>query len=254
MTAPSRCRLIVESAPRDGVVNMAVDEVLLESALGDGVCTLRWYRWSEPTVSLGYFQPAISASAPHAPEGLHTLPQVRRLSGGGAILHHHEWTYSLAVAPAHPLAAHPEQLYRRVHERLIAWLQQHSLDARLRNEAFDKRGEPFLCFGRGDPNDIVVGRHKVVGSAQRRRRGAVLQHGSLLLSKSEWAPDYVGLLDLGLPAEPPLASIDELAKSIGGDLWGECDDGAYTTGEIARIGELVDSRYGSKEWTFHQRR
>ncbi|MCC7425164.1 MAG: hypothetical protein IT428_33255, partial [Planctomycetaceae bacterium] len=92
--------VIVESHPRSGAWNMAIDEALLETAVDAEQCTLRFYRWSEPTVSLGYFQKPEEAAADPLLAG---LPIVPRLSGGGAILHHHEWTYSIALPPGHPL-------------------------------------------------------------------------------------------------------------------------------------------------------
>lgn len=183
---------MVDAAAGSGVYNMAVDEVLLESALDDGRCTLRWYRWREPTVSLGFFQPAEEVG-PGA--RFDRLAKVRRLSGGGAILHHHELTYSCAIPPEHPLAKDPVQLYDAIHEAILGVLARHGVRADLRGSKLSG-AEPFLCFGRGDPRDIVIGPHKILGSAQRRRRGGVLQHGSLLLRRSPHAPEFPGLFDL----------------------------------------------------------
>ena len=78
---------------------MAVDEALLESAVSQDICTLRWYRWKEPTISLGYFQ---SNETEVQNDTWKDLPRVRRLSGGGAILHHYELTYSFAIPACHP--------------------------------------------------------------------------------------------------------------------------------------------------------
>ena len=75
-------RLIIDP-PRSGPMNMAIDEVLLESAATDGVATLRLYHWNEPTLSLGYFQAAEERERHQASTN---CPLVRRASGGGAIL------------------------------------------------------------------------------------------------------------------------------------------------------------------------
>src|SRR5262249_44894287 len=99
---------------------MAVDEVLAESAAELGQCSLRFYEWSRPTLSLGYFQP-YSAREQHRASA--ELPVVRRASGGGAIVHDRELTYSLAVAVAHPLAADSMSLYHAVHQSLIEALR-----------------------------------------------------------------------------------------------------------------------------------
>ncbi len=204
-------RVVIESEPQVGVRNMAVDEALLEAALERGECTVRWYRWREATVSLGYFQAAEAGEA--IPE-LSGLPIVRRLTGGGAILHHHEWTYSCSLPAGHPLAESPGQIYDRVHEQVVAALAEQGIRCALRGEALPDREGTFLCFGRGDPRDIVLNGHKILGSAQRRRRGAVLQHGSLLLRRSEHAPQFPGLLDLTAERRELEVAID--ARFIGG--------------------------------------
>lgn len=200
-------RLLIEPDPRTGAANMAVDEAILNSAVEPGICTLRFYRWIEPTVSLGYFQKLEEAAADPRLNG---LPVVPRLSGGGAILHHHEWTYSCAVPARHPLASAPVRLYETIHAPIVEWLRERGIPAAMRGEASADSGvgrhddslphlrmaEPFLCFGRGDPRDIVVRGMKVLGSAQRRRRGAILQHGSLLLRQSVHAPQFPGLREV----------------------------------------------------------
>lgn len=106
------CRAILESDPASGAWNMAVDEALLESALAQGMFAVRLYRWDGATLSLGYFQKPEEATGDPRLAG---LPRVRRLSGGGAILHHHEWTYSCVLPPGHPIAAVPHLLYETVH-------------------------------------------------------------------------------------------------------------------------------------------
>ncbi|HLJ10238.1 MAG TPA: hypothetical protein VKU82_03565 [Planctomycetaceae bacterium] len=186
------CRVIIEMTPSSGAWNMAADEALLESAVAGGACTLRWYRWEAATLSLGYFQsPADAAGNPRLAE----LPVVRRLSGGGAIVHHHELTYSCTIPSWHALALDPRSLYTVVHSRVIEVLRDFGFTASLRGERAPELGHEFLCFGRGDAFDVVMGPHKVLGSAQRRRKGAVLQHGSLILRTSEWAPGFPGIFD-----------------------------------------------------------
>jgi len=185
---------------------MAVDEALLESAT-DGQCALRFYRWEEPTLSLGYFQEY--ADRQRHPASEH-CPVVRRTSGGGAILHDIELTYSIAVPSSHPLAINRLKFYQTVHAALIATLAQWGIEATMfvspdRTLAEDTPSaplprpadrQPFLCFERRSPGDVLVGGVKVAGSAQRRCRGAVLQHGSVLLAQSAAAPELKGLKEL----------------------------------------------------------
>jgi len=235
-------RVIVEPAPGSGSWNMAVDEVLLEAAAADGSCTLRIYEWDAATVSLGYFQ---AVDDPSLESRFPELAKVRRLSGGGAILHHQEVTYSIAIADGHPLSVSPGVLYEEVHRRVIALLGQWGIEVRLRGEALRFEAEPFLCFSRGDARDIVLGPHKIMGSAQRRRRGAVLQHGALLLARSEFAPEFPGLAELAGFARCRREVIDGLCQALVGLLPGETVDAGLTDSEWTQAEELTRTRYAN---------
>ncbi|MFH5804268.1 biotin/lipoate A/B protein ligase family protein [Alienimonas sp. DA493] len=213
----------IEPEPRSGEANMAADAALLDAAAA-GTAGGRWYRWSEPTLSLGHFQKGTDLDEATLPD----LPRVRRLSGGGAIVHHHEWTYALAVPRGHRLAARPEQFYEAVHAELIAALAAVGVTARLRGKGAGDGPEPTLCFLRSDPRDVVTTAadgavRKIVGSAQRRRKGAVLQHGSLLVATSPHAPDAPGLRELaGLTAGQAETVVRDAAVRFGRLLVGTC--------------------------------
>lgn len=193
MTKLAECRLLLETEPHSGAWNMAADEVLLDRAATQSAATFRWYRWSEPTLSLGYFQNA--AEVDFDPRWK-DLPKVRRLTGGGAILHHHEWTYSIAVPSRHLLVKRPEELYDVVHLAIVECLRTCGYSATLRGETRPQSPEPMLCFSRCDSHDVILSGRKILGSAQRRRKGAILQHGSLLLRSSPWTPEHPGIEDL----------------------------------------------------------
>ena len=122
---PSPHRLLIDP-PGSGAWNMAVDETLLEWAAECGGCAWRFYQWSEPTLSLGYFQ-AFDAEKSCVPFSA----IVRRLTGGGAILHDRELTYSLVVPAGHALAARRETLYDAVHRSLIETLAGFGVTAAL---------------------------------------------------------------------------------------------------------------------------
>jgi lipoyl(octanoyl) transferase len=226
-------RLIIESQPNSGAWNMALDEALLDSVVHRGECTVRVYRWSEPTVSLGYFQSAddIDPQTPWA-----ALPRVRRLSGGGAILHDHEWTYSCAVPAGHPAIRTPHALYETVHRRIIDVLAECGVHAALRGDESPAAAEAFLCFARGDSRDIVYRGRKIVGSAQRRRKGAVLQHGSILMRASPLEHSLEGIADLfdGFPATDFLG--DRFGRAIATVLGDAIDESGPTAEEIAWAG------------------
>lgn len=233
-------RILIESVPCSGSWNMAVDEVLLEAAT-EGICSLRIYEWAAATVSLGYFQDAADPSLESRFPG---LTKVRRLSGGGAILHHYEVTYSITIADGHPLSISPVVLYEEVHRRIIAWLVSEGVEVRLRGAPLTFATEPFLCFSRGDMRDIVRGADKILGSAQRRRRGAVLQHGALLLVRSEHAPEFPGLRELAGWERPRSEIASGLCHALAPLLPGVLQEpGTLSPEETARAEELSRSRY-----------
>lgn len=228
--------VILEDSPRTGLENMQIDgQLLLDQAhpclkplnreWTSSPIILRFYYWNEPTLSLGSFQSIDHLGKAYDTEhhvNLSFLPWVQRKTGGGAILHDREITYSIIIpadSQAGSLASkgHSEPLYRAVHESVVEGLRQLGFQAQLSESCTCKpsglvgtdqslservaRGagnaEPFLCFHRRTPVDVVVGQHKVLGSAQRRVKSGLLQHGSLLLEKSIAFPRLLGLTDLG---------------------------------------------------------
>jgi lipoate-protein ligase A len=227
-------RQIIETASQSGAWNMAVDQILLQSAFESGIATLRWYSW-EPTVSLGYFQ---SEAELQTDKRLVNLPHVRRLSGGGTLVHDHELTYSLSLPPSQSLITRPVELYHIVHQCIAAELSRRGANAMLRGVTVKNRQEPVLCFAREDEHDLVLDGHKILGSAQRRRRGAILQHGGLLLAASSVTPELLGLQDLR-----PRIDLDQLAESLGNAILAEIaetwETGTLTTEELDRVRSMI---------------
>ena len=207
---------VLSDGARTGAVNMARDEALLTS-VGDGSSppTLRFYEWIVPTISLGYFQRYADYETQPPPAG--DLAVVRRLTGGGAILHDRELTYSLALPIDHVLVAgKPNELYELVHHALIGCLRDQGIDARRCLETDDSgptRG-PFFCFARRHKYDVLIGSDKVAGSAQRRTRGALLQHGSITVERRFDQQPAAALGDLGVNSEWLRSRLtDALAKA-----------------------------------------
>jgi|CXWL01.1.fsa_nt_gi lipoate-protein ligase A len=162
---------------------MARDEaMLIEVGNKSAPPTLRLYQWSPPTISLGYFQKYADYEALPAPAG--ELPVVRRLTGGGAILHDLELTYSIALPMGHELLKDgANRLYELAHDAVIAALGELRLATARCGESDDSgaaRG-PFFCFERRHCYDVLLGGDKIAGSAQRRTRQGILQHGSIML-------------------------------------------------------------------------
>ncbi|MHC5538688.1 lipoate--protein ligase family protein [Singulisphaera rosea] len=234
----------------DGVENMALDEALLDSvadAPDHGV--FRTYQWSEPTLTLGYFQ---SISEAEAEPRWRDVPIVRRLTGGGALWHHHEVTYALILPARLPLAARGASLYHAVHSAIAKVLREHGLDVHRRGdeaqgiEALANR--PFLCFSDRDAEDLVSARSKVVGSAQRRRAGAVLQHGSILLARSPKTPELPGASNLAAVSSDVDAWAAVLREQIPQEL-GLAPRSAALPGSVSlRAEELAQTIYRNPNW------
>jgi lipoate-protein ligase A len=246
-----RCRLLIDP-PGDGAWNMAVDDLLsskLEEAPAGG-CMLRFYQWSRPTLSLGYFQTIPDEYRARVERG--ELQLVRRASGGGAIVHDHELTYAFVVPFSHPLAADAETLYRRVHAALVTVLAGIQITACVSDQR-DERApvdQPFLCFERRAGGDVVVHGAKIAGSAQRRQRLGILQHGSILLGVSQHAPQLPGLAEVSKAVLSP----DKLARDLQAELAKllrlEFDTRPLSDAERAQAAQIVREKYGLERWTF----
>jgi lipoyl(octanoyl) transferase len=210
-----RCRIFPHESA-DGPANMALDEALLDTVAEDpSFALLRTYGWTVPTLSLGYFQPLAPAVADPRWQG---VPVVRRPTGGGAIWHHHELTYALVVPAGHPLGRPATALYHAVHSALAALLGRHGVETVPRGAGppSPSAPRPFLCFADRDPEDLICQGAKIVGSAQRRRSGAILQHGSMLLSRSSVTPEFPGVGDLS----PACSDARYWSELVGAELCG----------------------------------
>jgi lipoate-protein ligase A len=165
---------------------MAIDEAILTVfAKGSGTPTLRFFGWRPACLSLGYFQQARSEV------DLETCRQqgvdvVRRPTGGRAVLHDREVTYSLVASAADPrVSGGVVESYRKISAGLVAGLSLLGVEAEV---APPKKRSPGLptdlsaaCFDSTAGYELSVKGRKLVGSAQMRREGAILQHGAILL-------------------------------------------------------------------------
>jgi len=265
-------RLLVD-APAAGAWNMAVDEILLEGvAAGAAPPTLRFYEWMPACLSLGYFQPFDVVDA----DGCRRLgvDVVRRPTGGRAILHDRELTYSVAL-PASLLGHDGGVLpsYYRLSLALQDGLRRLGVPATLAPES-GASGPPAhgpVCFDRPSAHEILLEGRKLVGSAQMRRGGGILQHGSILIEpridmlraclrlphdsagstvkdRSERLEDGVaGLADVGVtqPWRIALAIGDAFAGRFGVSLL----QAPLQLDELAAARALASSKYQSAAWT-----
>lgn len=241
---------------------MAVDEALMEGVRGGGGPVLRFYRWAPACLSLGRNQPAAGAyeAALITARGLEV---VRRPTGGRAVLHHRELTYSVAFPDG--LLGAPREAYAALNRGLVAGLRELGVHAELSGGGPGPAPVPSLapCFREPAAGEVVVAGRKLVGSAQYREGGATLQHGSLLLADDqalvrellrdppagEDAPAaLVELLD-PLPEWEVLTSA--LATGLGRTLRVELAPSPLHPAEEARAAEL-GTRYADPAWTWRR--
>lgn len=258
---------------------MALDEALMHRARATGDWTLRVYGWSAPTLSLGRNQTARGAYRSDL-LGERGIAVVRRPTGGRAILHDREATYSVTGPVRH--AGEPGESYQRINRLLVAGLAALGVEARVvdgqsretRESALAHAGArtstPGLlpCFDHPSPGEIVYGARKLVGSAQWRCDGALLQHGSLLIDDDQTQipallNDAVPADNLTRPFEPATLrsamgrapALDEIAAVLFDAVRLLEDPDAHPlVGDerLAREAQELRARYLDDEWTWRR--
>jgi lipoate-protein ligase A len=192
------------TAAASGTYNMALDEALMRESARTGNAYFRLYGWESPTLSLGRNQ---RARGQYDLESAKTLGVaiVRRPTGGRALLHNREITYSVAM-PARDGAA-AATAYAFINEVLLDGLERLGVKAVKATGA--SHAPPGLrpCFDEPSAHEIVVGERKLVGSAQWRRGGTLLQHGSILVRDDQGI--IPRLMREPLDAAPAAASLGE---------------------------------------------
>jgi lipoate-protein ligase A len=265
----SNWRLIVDGEA-DGATNMAVDEAILVATIeGARLPTLRFYGWRPACLTLGRSQPLADAELTACRSA--GVDVVRRPTGGQAILHIDELTYSVALLQSDPRATGDIiESYRHLSEGLLAGLHHLGVEAVQAHRQPKSETKPTpICFDTPSDYEIAFEGRKLVGSAQWRSRGGVLQHGTLPLcgdltriipylvfaeAEREFQKNY--LRQRAATLEEALgyaASFEQaahaLATGFAEALNLELIPGELTGHERALVSELRRSRYGAAEWT-----
>jgi lipoyl(octanoyl) transferase len=175
----ARWRLLY-TEPLDGIDNMALDHALLARAARTGESVLRVYSWQSPTVSFGRHQHT-AGTYDRCRLARLGLAAVRRPTGGRAVLHAREATYSVTAPIAGPLRA----TYASINATLLAALRRLGVDASLAPRSRAPRPDVSPCFALPTEGEITVAGRKLAGSAQCRENGAYLQHGSILIEDDQ---------------------------------------------------------------------
>lgn len=249
---------VVRDPPRSGARNMAIDHALAET-LEPGRGVLRLYGWVQPTVSFGRNEAAVGRYSLRV-AGTSGIDCVRRPTGGRAVLHSAELTYAV-VTPVRALGG-ARLAYRLINEALAGALRSLGADVALAGPAAAVSPDAGPCFRAPAEGEVVADGRKLVGSAQARIGGALLQHGSILLAGDQSA---LGAL-FGEEAvdEPPatlLRLVGNVAEGIVAEavetsmaevLGGRWSAGTYEAPETAAADRLEHERYGEDSWTWRR--
>ena len=244
---PSAGRRLFDDALA-GAENMARDEALL---IERKVPTLRFYSWLRPTLSLGYFQAA--ADLPLEEIRAQGFDIVRRSTGGKAILHQHELTYSLCLPETGAMAGGPALAMTNIHQALAAELERQGHAAGDQNQAggaisvradsivlSDSSGSAW-CFEDSSPLDLILEKRKLLGSAARRKNGWVLFHGSLVLQRPKVNPN---IAELGFTPDT-----DGLSTALGDALNYRFEDGLWSSPELEQAAMIRQGKYAAETFT-----
>ena len=269
----------IDTGYSDSATNMAIDEAILQlHSEGKVPPTIRFYGWDPATLSIGYFQQAEKEINLEALEQ-YGLGFVRRPTGGRAVLHDQELTYSVIVAEDHPqMPTSVTEAYRIISTGLLQGFRDLGLDAYFstpnaeENEAL-KNPRSAVCFDAPSWYELVVEGRKVAGSAQTRQKGVILQHGSILLDIDEdmlfdvfkypseqvkermkrgFSKKAVAINQL----RSTPATIEEVKQSFQrGFAEGfhiQLEESTLTQEELELVEELVQTKYTTKEWNYRK--
>lgn len=248
----------LSSPPASGATNMAIDHALMAHARRTGERTLRVYSWSRPTLSLGRHQAVRGRMSPATLAEI-GVSLVRRPTGGRALLHHREVTYSVTA----PLRSGDSARgwYAAITGVLLTALR--SLGVAASPAVVTGRTPPpgaAACFARPDAGEIAFEGRKLAGSALLRENGVLLQHGSILLENDQIllskilpgeavAPAGVGTLRDAMGHVP---TMERVAAALFGALGQHGGTITDLTPDRALLDDVTraEARYASDEWTW----
>jgi len=269
-------RLLIHG-PAPGPWNMAVDQYFLESAPLDGVGgVVRFYGWIRPTLSFGYLQ-RFKRTVDRAFCEAHGIDVVRRPTGGRAVLHHQEITYSVVTSSADfPGGASVTESYRVISEGLCRGLNLAGVAAEVSRPSLPERAGPARgdegprssspCFASISRYELTWDGRKLLGSSQRRLGGCFLQHGSLpVVPHWDLLLGATGQAEAALEGDNPFVSLGEaaglgegdieglvhrLAEGMAGRLGVELVEEPLSGDEQRGVEQLARERFATDQWNF----
>jgi lipoate-protein ligase A len=233
---------------------MAIDRALLERARR-GEWWLRLYRWAPHCLSFGRHEPALRRYD-RSRIGALGLDVVRRPTGGRAVWHADELTYAL-VAPDGALGGLQES-YREIHRMLLHALHRLGVPAEMAPAGRAARIDAGACFAGPAGGEILAGGRKLVGSAQLREGGALLQHGSILLAGRQTVvrdvtlggapPDLAGSLAEVTGRALPVPEVADAVAASAAERWGGAWEPGAVTGDLLAEAARHEPTFRSPAW------
>jgi lipoate-protein ligase A len=207
----------LNSGKCDAAFNMALDEALLENISRLGKPVLRFYGWTEPAATFGYFQKFSEVE-----NATQLRPLVRRPTGGGIVPHDADWTYSAVFPPGHEWhLLKAEESYRRIHD----WLRLAFAELKIETELAPccKKSLPGQCFVGHEKFDLLWHGKKIAGAAQRRNKSGLLIQGSIQPptnspARKDWEDALLAVAREKFQAEWKELLPDEKLRACAGEL------------------------------------
>ncbi len=262
---------IIDTGAMDPFSNMALDETLLKSyEENPSRPTFRIYGWSKPGLSFGYSQDPSDELDLDICKA-RSVPVVRRITGGGIILHGNEITYSLVCSKEDlGIRSQVEASYKVISSFLISFYAALGIDARFACDipSEEKLGIPStICFAAKEKYDIIVYDKKIGGSAQKRSRDTIFQHGSIPLNfGAGYASSFLRTRPSGKPEngatsleeilglELKISKLSQLLRTAFVRSFNiEVSDGSLSQGEKALFSRLKNGKYETAAWNFLRR-
>ncbi len=234
----SNIRLILDP-PRSATLNMAIDEYLMESQADlESLPTLRIYSWEEPACSIGYFQ-GVNDVARRLDSLYQKMIVVKRITGGGLVMHGEDLTFSLALKDPGPfLPKDAKSSYLKVNEALLAGLREifPTLDfVDCKSLPFGRGQNARICFESPSCYDLQLEGKKVAGASQRRKKGVLLHQSAIFLESSKEN------------------LIHSILKGFEKKWQVDFEEIPLSDQELALATELESTRYSSPAWAYPER-
>lgn len=256
---------LISHGPHHAFFNMALDEAISEAVREKlSPPTLRLYQWDRPSLSIGYFQKTSDINTDYC--RMKEYPLVRRLTGGRAILHDEELTYSFSSsADSSPFQGSLLDNYSIISNALLSGLRQIGLHAESSFQRKRNAGHKNpACFKAVSYGEITAGGKKIVGSAQKRYRDGFMQHGSILLCFNAKALSSV-LMQSSTDDFREIGSVSTYMRDVSvtdlrtaikeafeRDLRVKVISDNPTKYELTLAGKLETEKYATREWNFRR--